>query len=101
MKYDHSFSYTAIFLAVFVFFSCSKEEIYEPIVVSELNLPTTPFDYVNLNLPSHFTANVPGQPLPTSINGTDNTPATNPITNDGATLGSGFYENVDRQFSEQ
>jgi cytochrome c peroxidase len=87
MKYDHSFSYTAIFLAVFVFFSCSKEEIYEPIVVSELNLPTTPFDYVNLNLPSHFTANVPGQPLPTSINGTDNTPATNPITNDGATLG--------------
>ena len=87
MKYDHSFSYTAIFLAVFVFFSCNKEEIYEPIVVSELNLPTTPFDYVNLNLPSHFTTNVPGQPLPTSINGTDNTPATNPITNDGATLG--------------
>lgn len=87
MKYDHSFSYTAIFLAVFVFFSCSKEEIYEPIVVSELNLPTTPFDYVNLNLPSHFTTNVTGQPLPTSINGTDNTPATNPITIDGATLG--------------
>ena len=52
-----------------------------------MNLPETPFDYASLNLPSHFTTNVAGQPLPTSINGTDNTPATNPITNDGATLG--------------
>ncbi|WP_445750098.1 cytochrome-c peroxidase, partial [Polaribacter sp.] len=34
-----------------------------------------------------FTTNVPGQPLPTSINGTDNTPTNNPITNEGATLG--------------
>ncbi len=52
-----------------------------------LNLPDTPFDYATLDLPAHFTTNVPGQPLPTSIIGFDNTPSDNPITNDGATLG--------------
>lgn len=31
--------------------------------------------------------NVPGQRLSTSVNGLDNTPANNPVTNDGATLG--------------
>jgi cytochrome c peroxidase len=67
--------------------SCNKDNVYEPIEESVLNLPNTPFDYASLNLPSHFTTNVAGQPLPTSINGTDNTPTTNPITNDGATLG--------------
>lgn len=67
--------------------SCNKDDVYEPIEESVLNLPQTPFEYASLNLPSHFTTNVAGQPLPTSINGTDNTPITNPITNDGATLG--------------
>lgn len=67
--------------------SCTNEEDIQPEVLSELNLPNQPFDYVSLNLPRHFTANVQGAPLPTSIQGTDNTPATNPITNDGATLG--------------
>ena len=67
--------------------SCNKEETYIAIEESPLNLPSTPFDYINLNLPSHFTTNVPGQPLPTSINGTDNMPSNNVITNEGATLG--------------
>ncbi|WP_100657710.1 cytochrome-c peroxidase [Alteromonas flava] len=58
-----------------------------PEPVSELNLPSNPFDYSSLNLPAHFTMNVPGQPLPTAVNGLDNTPANNPVTNDGATLG--------------
>ncbi|MEZ5049889.1 MAG: hypothetical protein R2766_09595 [Saprospiraceae bacterium] len=51
-----------------------------------LNLPSTPFDYENINLPTHFTVNSAGSPLPTSINGIDNTPADNPITNDGVPL---------------
>lgn len=76
---------TIIFISILI--SCSKEEKYIAIEESPLNLPSTPFDYNNLNLPSHFTTNVPGQPLPTSINGTDNTPTNNPITNEGATLG--------------
>ena len=76
---------TVLFVA-FAFISCNKDDGYEPIAESALNLPNTPFDYASLTLPSHFTTNA-GGPLPTSINGTDNTPTTNPITNDGATLG--------------
>lgn len=76
---------TVLFVA-FAFISCNKDDGYEPIAESVLNLPNTPFDYASLSLPSHFTTNA-GGPLPTSINGTDNTPTTNPITNNGATLG--------------
>jgi cytochrome c peroxidase len=83
-------------LRIFVFslimalmFSCSSDE-EAPETNSEdevLNLPDVPYDYESLDLPGHFTADVSGQPLPTSINGTDNTPDDNPITNEGATLG--------------
>lgn len=51
-----------------------------------LVLPTTPYDYTTLNLPQHFLVDA-GGPLPTSVNGIDNTPTFNPITNAGATLG--------------
>lgn len=78
---------TSVLFVVVGIFSCNKDDDYQPIEQSVLNLPETPFDYASLNLPSHFTTNVPGQPLPTSINGTDNTPLENLITNDGATLG--------------
>lgn len=72
----------------FLISSCSKNEEYIVIEQSSpLNLPSETFDYVSLNLPNHFTTNIPGQPLPTSINGIDNTPSNNLITNDGATLG--------------
>ncbi len=57
-----------------------------PIISASLNLPALPFDYVNLNLPAYFFING-GGPAPTSINGIDNTPQNNPITNNGATLG--------------
>jgi cytochrome c peroxidase len=80
--------YFILLLTIVVgFFSCQEDSDYEPIDTSVLNLPNEAFDYVNLNLPSHFTTDVPGQPLPTSINGLDNTPPENPITNEGATLG--------------
>lgn len=76
---------------IFSFFACSDENVNTPDntpdKVSELNLPETPYDYESLNLPNHFVVNTPGSPHPTSINGTDNTPNDNPITNDGATLG--------------
>ena len=73
-------------LIAFLVTSCNKDDAYEPIGESVLNLPETPFDYASLNLPNHFTTNA-GGPLPTSINGTDNSPTANPITNNGATLG--------------
>ncbi len=53
---------------------------------SVLNLPAVPFDYVNLNLPAFFFVNVGGG-APSSVNGIDNTPQNNPVTNHGATLG--------------
>lgn len=52
-------------------------------------LPPVPYDYVNLNLPAHFTN-------PTfDINFWDNTPGNNPLTDNGATLGRVlFYDKV-------
>lgn len=44
-----------------------------------LDLPATPFDYADIELPAHYVASL--------ARGFDNTPAGNPITNDGATLG--------------
>ncbi|HET6764086.1 MAG TPA: cytochrome c peroxidase [Longimicrobiaceae bacterium] len=48
-------------------------------------LPTVPaaYDDASLPLPAHFLANIGGG----SVLGTDNTPASNPTTNAGATLG--------------
>lgn len=67
--------------------SCSKDDGIAETVDSAPHLPSAPFDYVNLDLPPHFTTDVPRQPLPSSINGTDNTPIDNPVTDHGATLG--------------
>ena len=50
-------------------------------------LPVSPYNYSVLNLPGHFTTDVSGSALPTSINGTDNTPLDNVTTDHGATLG--------------
>lgn len=81
-------SIVSLIIVCFIIFSCNNDnEDYQPISDNILNLPENSFDYVNLNLPSHYTTNVPGQTLPTSINGLNNTPNDNPITNDGATLG--------------
>lgn len=54
-------------------------------IADYLNLPETPFNYA-ITLPAYFTTNAAGGP-PSSIIGLDNTPLTNPTTNDGATLG--------------
>ncbi len=87
MKSRNSILIFSVCALVLSLTSCGKEEIIQENNDSVLNLPSTPFDYENINLPTHFTVNSAGSPLPTSINGIDNTPADNPITNDGATLG--------------
>lgn len=66
--------------------SCRDDDAIEQKKSTGPNLPATPYDYASLNLPAHFTSNS-GGPLPTSVDSIDNTPATNPITNGGATLG--------------
>jgi cytochrome c peroxidase len=69
-----------------VFIACKKEadsgttttQTQDPVALV-LNLPATPFNYSNIILPPYLvTPNIQGQ---------INTPPTNPITNDGATLG--------------
>lgn len=88
-----------IFLAAFMLFgfvSCSSEGELEDIIsdpidgggdtgddigdVSNiLDLPTTPFNYANVQLPPYFLNN--------DLEREDNTPNNNPITDNGATLG--------------
>lgn len=85
-----------IFLVTFSVIACNKNDqtvvtptitaTDNPAITAALNLPTVPFDYVNLNLPAYFFING-GGPAPTSVNGIDNTPVNNPTTNNGATLG--------------
>jgi len=58
---------------VFFLFVASKEIT----TTDYLNLPTTPFEY-NVSLPNYYANNVAN---------IDNSPVTNPITNNGATLG--------------
>jgi cytochrome c peroxidase len=86
MATNKSIIAAALSFVVFTFIACHKDEMERPIRTGALNLPETPLDYESLILPNHFLVNA-GGPLPTSIDGTDNTPDTNPITNDGATLG--------------
>lgn len=45
--------------------------------IAGLNLPATPLNYANVQLPNHFN----------QLNNIDNTPNNNPVTNLGATLG--------------
>lgn len=71
---------------LFVFIACNKSSDYSaptptPVdpVAAALNLPATPFNYANSPLPSYLnTPNILGQV---------NTPANNPISDNGATLG--------------
>ena len=52
-----------------------------------LDLPAVPYEYANVQLPSHFVSSLQ--------RGFDNTPADNPITNEGATLGRVlFYDTL-------
>ncbi|MBL0191613.1 MAG: cytochrome-c peroxidase [Saprospiraceae bacterium] len=78
---------TTFLLITIGILSCGKDDDDNSVKGLELILPELPFDYVSLNLPSHFTKDVPNFILPTSINGMDNTPQNNLITNHGATLG--------------
>ena len=74
--------------------SCSDDSKYVPITPAAIiALPETPYNYSNLNLPSHFTTN-DGGILASSINGIDNTPEDNPITDGGATLGRVLFYDV-------
>lgn len=82
-----------ILLLLIMLTSCSSssDEGYKPIenVFEELNLPETYFNYANIELPAHYKSNnFPAQfQFQYAAIKFDNTPADNPITDAGATLG--------------
>ena len=69
--------------ALFLFIACKKNNDTNPTLVDPvaavLNLPATPFNYANIVQPAYLNA--------PNIQGQINTPAGNPITDNGATLG--------------
>ena len=80
-----------IISAVVLIIACSKDDnnLYTGDAFASLNLPSKYFNYENISLPSHYTTNgftsqFPFQHAAVTF---DNTPANNPITNAGATLG--------------
>jgi cytochrome c peroxidase len=83
------------FVLFFMMVSCNKEQDIQPSgsttvatnTLAALNLPTTAFDYATVALPNYFFINAPGGGLPSSVNGIDNNPSNNLVTNNGATLG--------------
>lgn len=79
------FFLSLIFALVSILISCTKNEI--EISESVLNLPSTPYDYTTINLPAHLTTNVLIGVGQNAAIDNDNTPISNPTTNNGATLG--------------
>jgi len=78
--------------------ACNKDEgMPQGPVAAEPNLPAVPYDYVTVNLPTHLTTNVLLGPGQNAAVDNDNTPAANPTTNEGATLGRVLF--YDRQLS--
>jgi cytochrome c peroxidase len=67
----------AIISTVCLFQFCTKDNSVETITNGVLELPATAYNYV-VNYPNHVT---------TALVATDNTPANNRLTNEGATLG--------------
>ncbi len=81
-------------IGLYSFYSCKKTEVANPVsstntndALSLLDLPSIPFNYANQSLPGYFQSQV--------ITEQDNTPAANPVTDWGATLGRVlFYDKV-------
>lgn len=71
-----------VLFSLFVFLACKKDNTTNPTddpVAAVLNLPATAYNYANPTLPAYLTT--------PPVAGQINTPAGNPITDNGATLG--------------
>lgn len=83
MPFNKPKTLTIITLSTFlVVIACKKNVSDTPVadpVSAVLNLPSTPFNYAGQALPAYLTS--------PNIQGQINTPADNPISNEGATLG--------------
>ncbi len=65
---------------------------------SRIQLPATPYTYANVELPAHFDRETEGFHGQQPMTATDNMPADNPITDEGATLGRVLF--YDRNLSQ-
>ena len=89
-------------LSLLTILSCDSEDLVimdevDPIdLLAELNLPEIPFDYESIDFPDHYLNNpLPENPYRFQFAAieSDNTPDSNPTTNEGALLGRIlFYE---------
>lgn len=78
---------TLLLLLALLYISCTQEEeTYISLEdVAALNLPAAPYNYADIAIPTHLSTN--GGPGQNAATDNDNTPANNPTTNHGATLG--------------
>src|SRR5258708_5789229 len=82
MLHSKIFAITTVlifFVTIYSFYSCKKNQDDGVDALAALNLPSTPYNYSNQSLPAFL--------LLPNITGQDNTPATNRVTDWGATLG--------------
>ncbi len=85
-----SFFYVAFLIFVW---SCKENSTVpetiqtQTLANSSLNLPSTPYNYSNVTLPTHLKTNVLNGIDQAAALESDNTPTTNPTTDHGATLG--------------
>lgn len=85
---------TALLFTVAIFQNCSKKEttvVSDDAISSVLNLPSTPYNYSNVSFPAHIAA---------ALAANDNTPAANPITDNGATLGRVLFYDKNLSFNK-
>lgn len=89
-----------LLLTAIFFLSCSTDEKEYTAVPSQeqniLDLPDALYDYSNADIPAYFFTD-DGGPAASSVNGIDNTPENNHVTNAGATLGRVLF--YDRNLS--
>lgn len=76
-----------LFIIAFLSLPFIAKNISFMAIMQQISLPSTPYNYTNINIPTHLSTNVligPGQNAAVDNN---NTPVSNPTTDDGATLG--------------
>jgi len=93
MSFKKSIVLVSLVVIVVVFQQCSKKDSSRSAAATSTELqpvlPATPFTYAGIAYPAHVAA---------ALTLTDNTPADNPITDDGATLGRVLF--YDKQLSK-
>lgn len=81
------FSLVVVALLILAIASCRKEDVPEELRGLSPTLPASPYNYTAINIPDHLSTNALMGPGQNAAVDNDNTPTTNPTTDEGATLG--------------